>query len=194
MKPGKAQGHRLALLSHQPGSHEEVSVLNIVLTIAAIVCAIQAIRAGRLLFSALWLAGTSAIIALLLYVLGAPEVAAIELSVGAGLVTILFVFAISVAGDEVIPGGAVVPKPLAWGLIGLTIILMGWLVLKQPLVEVPASAQASATNFAQMLWEQRGLDILIQLVVIFSGVLGMVGVLSDTPATSEMPASTEVHS
>jgi NADH:ubiquinone oxidoreductase subunit 6 (subunit J) len=165
-------------------------VLNIVLTIAAIVCAIQAIRAGRLLFSALWLAGTSAIIALLLYALGAPEVAAIELSVGAGLVTILFVFAISVAGDEAIPGGAVVPRPLAWGLIGLTVILMGWLVLKQPLAEVSTS---TATSFTQMLWEQRGLDMLIQLVVIFSGVLGMVGVLSETTEDGRRTTDDGMH-
>ena len=70
------------------------------LTVPAILlCAAQAIRARRLLLAAMWLAGASAATALLLYVLGAAEIAAIELSVGAGLVTVLFVFAITVPFD-----------------------------------------------------------------------------------------------
>ena len=72
-----------------------------VLTVAAIfVCALMAVREERLLISALWLAGTSALAALVMYRLGAPEVAVIELSVGAGLVTVLFVFAINIAGED----------------------------------------------------------------------------------------------
>jgi NADH:ubiquinone oxidoreductase subunit 6 (subunit J) len=63
---------------------------------AALICAVQAVRARRLLHAALWLAGVSAMASLLIYGLGARQAAVIELSVGAGLVFILFVFAISV--------------------------------------------------------------------------------------------------
>lgn len=155
-------------------------MLNIVLAVAAIVCAIQAIRASRLLISALWLAGASAVIALILYLMGAHEVAVIELSVGAGLVTILFVFAISVAGEEAIDVRTIIPKPLAWGLIALAVILLGWLTLRQPMLaaERPA-ANAAATSFTDTVWQQRGLDMLVQLVLIFAGVLGMLGLLGD---------------
>jgi len=65
-----------------------------------LICAIQAIRAERLLVSALWLAGCSALLALAIGLLGAPEVGVVELSVGAGLVTVIFVFAISIAGED----------------------------------------------------------------------------------------------
>ena len=76
--------------------------------------AVMALRAPKLISSALWLAGSSALVAILTYLLGAPEIAVIELSVGAGLVTVLFVFAINVAGDETISVQALIPKPLAW--------------------------------------------------------------------------------
>jgi len=62
------------------------------LSLMALGCGVQAIRAKRLLAAALWLAGVSAAVATLMYSLGAYEVAVIELSVGAGLVTVLFVF------------------------------------------------------------------------------------------------------
>jgi uncharacterized MnhB-related membrane protein len=71
-----------------------------IIVVGLLVCAVQAVRVQRLLNSALWLAGASALVALLIYMLGAPEVAVIELSVGAGLVTVLFVFAINIAGEE----------------------------------------------------------------------------------------------
>ena len=77
-------------------------VLFSVLSVAMLMCAFMAFRTPRLLISALWLAGCSAILSILLYLMGAYQVAVIELSVGAGLVTVLFVFAISIAGDETI--------------------------------------------------------------------------------------------
>ncbi|MCL5995706.1 MAG: NADH-quinone oxidoreductase subunit J [Chloroflexi bacterium] len=153
---------------------------------AAVLCAVQALRSARLLVSALWLAGTSALIALLLYLMGAHEVAVVELSVGAGLVTILFVFAISVAGDEVIDLHNIVPKPLAISLVVLAALLMAWLVLRQPgTVQGQPSeegfqpaAETTVTALADALWQQRGLDALVQVVMIFSGVLGMLGLLA----------------
>ncbi len=71
----------------------------VLLILAMIVFATQAIRAERLLHSAIWLAGVSALLAIVFYQLGAYQVAVIELSVGAGLVTVLFVFAIGMAGE-----------------------------------------------------------------------------------------------
>jgi len=59
--------------------------------------AFLAIRAKRLIASALWLAVVSALLAVIFYSMGAQLVAVIELSIGAGLVTVLFVFAISIA-------------------------------------------------------------------------------------------------
>jgi uncharacterized MnhB-related membrane protein len=139
--------------------------------------AILAIASKRLLISAIWLAVTSALTALMFYLLGAIQVAVIELSVGAGLVTVLFVFAINISGEEAMDFKPVMPKPLAWGLVLIAVGLTAYLtiqggglalVLKVTTEETPA-----------VLWSARYLDILLQIALIFSGVLGVLGLLSE---------------
>jgi NADH:ubiquinone oxidoreductase subunit 6 (subunit J) len=160
-------------------------VVNIILVIAAVIFAIQSIRARRLIVSALWLAGTSALLSLIFYLLGAYLVAVIELSVGAGLVTVLFVFAISIAGEEGVELRSLVPKALGGVLALLAAILLGWLSL-------PAGASrppAVEAGISEMIWQVRGLDILVQVVLIFSGVLGLLGLLAEEKAPLEYPVA-----
>ncbi len=146
--------------------------------ILILVCAVQAIRARRLLVSAIWLAGASAATALLMYALGAAEVAAIELSVGAGLVTVLFVFAINIAGDEPIPVHSRVPRPLAWLVTLASLALFVWMVLPAAGLHLP---DAGGGSFATALWEHRAVDALLQVALIFTGVLGVIGLLAEEP-------------
>lgn len=146
----------------------------LVVTIAAIFCAYRVMRAQRLLNVTIWLAVTSALISVLLYLLGAPEVAVIELSVGAGLVTVLFVFAISMAGEDLTPLKSLIPRPVAIVLVGVAIVLLAWMVL--PLGEQAAMSEAP---FGTVLWQDRGADVLVQIVLIFAGVLGVLGILAD---------------
>jgi NADH:ubiquinone oxidoreductase subunit 6 (subunit J) len=150
-------------------------------TAGAVVCAIGAVAAKRLLSSALWLAGASALVAVCLYLLGAPEIAVVELSVGAGLVTVLFVFAINLTGDEPLKARAAVPRPLAWVLVALAVGLLAWLDLPRTLL-VPAPL---APGFAAAVWQQRGLDALLQVALIFAGVLGVLGLLSESGTPGE---------
>ncbi len=157
-------------------------VQEILIVAVSLVCAFMALRARRLLISALWLAGTSALVALLIYLSGAPEVAVVELSVGAGLVTILFVFAINIAGEESLPVRSLIPRPLAWGLAIVSVLLLGWFTLPRLLPSLPSPA---SIPFAEAVWEQRGLDMLLQVALIFSGVLGVVGLLVDRPRVSK---------
>ena len=160
-------------------------VLIALIVVAAIVSAIMALLSPRLLVSALWLAGTSALVALLLYLMGAPEIAVVELSVGAGLVTILFVFAISVAGDEALDVSTVIPRPLAIALIIVCGLLLAGLTLSRPLLAVfGAGGASSGAPLADVLWQQRGMDVLVQIVLIFGGVLGVLGLLADEKVAS----------
>jgi uncharacterized MnhB-related membrane protein len=162
-------------------------MLYVLLVSSAVVCALQAIRATRLLSSAVWLAGVSASAALLLYVLGAYEVAVIELSVGAGLVTVLFVFAITIAGEDAIAAHSLVPKPLAWGLGLMAVVLLAWDMFP---VETTART-AAAVTFTQMVWEQRALDMGVQIVLIFAGVLSVLGLLDDFRLDSRLKSEIE---
>jgi uncharacterized MnhB-related membrane protein len=143
---------------------------------ATLICALQAIRAQRLLVSAIWLAGCSALLAFAIALMGAPEVGVVELSVGAGLVTIIFVFAINVAGEETTGVRSVVPRPLAWVLMGLFAFLLIWLVIPGLFAPVLPS---DSLPFLRALWEERSLDTVLQVALIFSGVLGSLGLLAE---------------
>jgi uncharacterized MnhB-related membrane protein len=151
-------------------------MLYILVVVGLLVCAYMAMRTGRLIGSALWLAGASALTSLIMYMLGAPQVAVIELSVGAGLVTILFVFAINIAGDEAIEVRSLIPWPLALILVVAAAGMLIFTALPGIGVELP---QAQLSGFVQTFWEDRSLDALLQIVLIFAGTLGMLGLLAE---------------
>lgn len=155
-------------------------MLYILIAVLTLVCAFQAIRCSRLINSAIWLAGASALTALILYLLGAVEVAVIELSVGAGLVTILFVFAINIAGEEEVDVRNLLPRPLALGLVVLAALLIGWFILPFLGVELPT---VSAGLFFDSLWNDRSMDVLLQVILIFAGVVTLIGLLAEEENT-----------
>lgn len=144
---------------------------------AAVFCAFQALRTDRLLHSAIWLAGASALTAIILFLLGAMEAAVIELSVGAGLVTVLFVFAINIAGQETYSTPARLPRPLAWVLAILFLALTaGYYIARAQFTP----GQPAGVTFFEAVWQNRSLDILLQVVLIFAGVLGVLGLLNES--------------
>jgi len=159
----------------------------VLIAVGILVCAILAISTKRLLISAIWLALTSALVALMLYMLGAPQIAVIELSVGAGLVTVLFVFAINISGEEVTGLKSLLPKPLVWGFVLVAAGLAIFLILRA--VGFLQIQTADAGETASILWNDRYLDFLLQIALIFSGVLGVIGLLSH--AKEEKPMEDE---
>jgi uncharacterized MnhB-related membrane protein len=140
-------------------------------------------RAERLMMSTIWLALTSALVAILLYLLGAHEVAVIELSVGAGLVTVLFVFAFSIVGEVTLDAVTIIPRLLVWCVILSISFILGSLTL--PIEYL--GGKMETLPFARVLWEQRGLDVLAQIVLIFAGVIGIMGLLSESRPGVEFP-------
>ncbi len=158
-------------------------MFNLLLVIAAIFCAFQVMRTGRLLNVTIWLAFTSALVAILIYSLGAPDVAVIELSVGAGLVTVLFVFAFSIVGEATLDEPTFIPRWLVWLLVMVIAFVLGWFVFPIPAVQT----RLLQIPFGTMLWERRGLDVIAQVVLIFSGVMGLIGLLSETRLAARKP-------
>ncbi len=160
------------------------------LVLILLVFAVQSLRAKSLITSALWLAGVSALSAVLFFLYGARLIAVIELSVGAGLVTVLFVFAINIAGDDAIESQPV--PPLRWivPLAVLFVVLLGWFVWPSP-VTAPAPAVAEP-SLSVLLWQVRGMDLMVQIVLIFSGVLGLLGLLAEAKAPLEGSMAQEI--
>jgi uncharacterized MnhB-related membrane protein len=151
---------------------------HILLTIGILISAIQAIRTKRLLVTALWLASTSALTSILLYLLGGYRIAVIELSVGAGLVTVLFVFAINIAGEEPIPTLTIIPKPLASIFIFIAVGIIFWQLIPLSAFQVELNS-INGVGFLQAIWLDRQIDLYLQIVFIFAGVLSMVSLLSE---------------
>jgi NADH:ubiquinone oxidoreductase subunit 6 (subunit J) len=165
--------------------------MNIAIVAFMLVCAVQTVRAPRLLTSALWLAGVSVSVAMLVFGMSAYRIAVIELSVGGGLVTVLMVFAITMTGKE--PSGQVqaVPRPLVLMLAILPALLLSVVLFgRQPGVPVSANTVTSST---------RDLDLIIQVILIFAGgltVLGLLGsddrrTIRDSKSSTELPLAVE---
>ena len=114
----------------------------------------------------------------------------IELSVGAGLVTVLFVFAISIAGDDIVDTKPVIPWPMFIGISVMFVLLLGWFIL--PVSVTPFAASGTEGSLNDVLWHQRGLDVLVQVVLIFSGVLGLLGLLAEVKPPLEGSAAEEI--
>jgi len=167
------------------------SFFYIILGLVAIFCAYRAMLAQRLLSSILYLACVSATVSVILYLLGAQQVAVIELSVGAGLVTVLMVYALSVVGDDAQDLLSVIPKPLAFCIVALLAVLAGFMVYN-PNPMSDSTLQTTSFSLATVLWQVRVLDVWIQIALIFSGVLGVLGLLSEKAAPTSKKG--EVHS
>ena len=146
-----------------------------VFLLGAVFCAYRAIVAKRILSATIYLACISALISAVIYLLGAPQVAVMELSVGAGLVTVLLVYALSVVGDDAMDPASVIPKPLAFAVVGTVVILLG--LMAYPAIQT--SLDQGSTTLANVLWQNRVLDVWIQIALIFSGVMGVLGLLSE---------------
>lgn len=157
----------------------------IALGLGASFCAYRAMISKHLLPSTLYLAGVSALVTVTLYMLGAYEVAVIELSVGAGLVTVLLVYALSVVGEDVSDPSSIIPKPLAFLLVAGIGGLVIWMAY-------PLAIQPNANGevlLADVLWKQRALDVWVQVALVFSGVMGVLGLLAEKANQHE----TQIH-
>ena len=165
---------------------ESFSIIFIVVIL--ILAAVATLRAKSLLLSVLWLAGVSVLISTLLYTLSAHQVAVIELSVGAGLVTILFIFVIGAAGDKQVARSTVIPRVIAAGLVLAAVTLLILLGRSSNWLNPLPTANSQAVTFSQV----RGLDLMVQVVLIFAGVLGLVEILAETKAPLDYPMADEV--
>ncbi len=156
-------------------------MIDFLIAAGILACAFLAVRENKLLVSALWLALTSALVSWLMYRLGAAEVAVVELSVGAGLVTVLFVFAINITGGDAMEGQVPLPRPLAWIAVVLGGLLLGWMILPSMQLERFAAVLNQggelAGLFRSVIWEDRSVDSILQVVLIFSAVLAVLGLI-----------------
>jgi NADH-quinone oxidoreductase subunit J len=130
-----------------------------------------------LLRSAIGLALTSVILTIIIFRLNSPLAAVFELSVCAGLISVLFISTISLTHpltkQEIMQH---MKDRLArfWYLPVIIIILGVILSLMQikPVIKLPAAE--SVKDVREVIWNVRQVDLLGQMIVLLTGVFGVV--------------------
>ncbi len=147
------------------------------LLVILIIAVLMVIFSTRLLMSAISLAVTSIIVTLLMFRLNSPLAAVFELSICAGLITVIFITTISfvkpVAEEELlITWKRRLKKYIALPVILIVVGLVISFLLKPMVLALPPVLQE--TNVAYTLWNIRQVDIIGQAIILLVGVFGIV--------------------
>lgn len=128
------------------------------------------------------LAFVSAILTVIMFVLGAPLAAVFELSVCAGLVTVIFASTISLTGNPPADEQAEKKKKRLSRYVYLPIIIVvviGILFIAQPALNFTLATPVAESTLQDTIWHVRNLDIAGQIIVILAGVFGVVVLLKE---------------
>lgn len=151
--------------------------LPILLLTLMLLTGLYSILAKSLVKAAIGLGALSAVLTILMFTLASPLAAVFELSVCAGLITVVFVSVISMTKPAA-PGdpGDIEPNHY-WKYLPM-VILAGvvFCAMRYFLSDVPIQiAQTTARpDVGHALWELRKTDIFAQLAVLFVGIYGVI--------------------
>ena len=151
--------------------------LILALLIILIIAALMVVFSSRLLLAAISLAVTSIMVTLLMFKLNSPIAAVFELSICAGLITVIFITTISFVKpveqeDLVETRKKRIKKYVALPVILVIVGVVTKFVIKPMTLSLPAVIQE--TNVANVLWNLRQVDLLGQAIILLVGVFGIV--------------------
>jgi len=148
---------------------------DIVILALMVIGALWTVMAADLLKSAIGLALASAILAVIMFRLTAPLAAVFELSVCAGLITVIFISVISLTRRGTADAGQAARRfsRYVWPLIILTAGIALIMIKYIPDLNL-LPAQAPEMDMRRVLWGQRSLDLFGQVVVLLAGIFGVV--------------------
>lgn len=147
------------------------------LLVTMLLVAVWTVMARSLLKATIGLAVTSTIITILMFLLDSPLAAVFELSVCAGLITVVFVSAISLTKPlthkEIIKLSRDRIKRF-WYLpviLAIAALLLSFVKLPNNLILPKATEGLDAR---MVLWNTRQIDLLGQIIIIIAGAIGVV--------------------
>jgi NADH-quinone oxidoreductase subunit J len=153
-----------------------MTILDLILLGLLVLAALWAVMSVRLMTSVIALAAASVAVSLLMFRLDAPVAAMFELSVCAGLISVIFFVAISftkrLTAEDIRAQRKERLRKTVWLpflLAGLAILLVAR--LKSPGI-VPAPVPGG--DVQTLLWGSRHLDLVGQIVVLLAGAFGVV--------------------
>lgn len=156
--------------------------MDLLLLTILLACSLWAVLTRSLLMSAVALAATSVVLTLLMFRLDAPIAAVFELSVCAGLITVIFVSTISLTKPLTRPELKAQTRARIkryWYLpviVVLASILLGFYMV---FPQLPNLIAVGDIDVKDVMWRLRQTDILGQIVIILTGVFGVVVLLKE---------------
>jgi NADH:ubiquinone oxidoreductase subunit 6 (subunit J) len=149
-------------------------IVQTALLIGLVLFSVLAILLRDLLRAAISLAVASLLLGIIFFRMRAPYAGVFEISVVAGLITVLFILTIALtkAGEEVRESRNV---NLVFLLFFVVFAAIDALVMKGLLQKIPAlPAAPESGSFGEVLWRGRTLDLVGQIAVILAGVFSVL--------------------
>lgn len=151
--------------------------MNNILLIILVIASLWTVMTRSLLKASLGLAVTSAIVAIMLFRLDSPLAGVFELSVCAGLITAVFISAISLMKPLTYKETVKLAQKRLKRYLPLPIIIIiaGFILSKSTLpsgFNIPA--EAIKEDVRNVLWDLRPMDLFGQMVIVLAGVFGTV--------------------
>jgi NADH-quinone oxidoreductase subunit J len=149
-------------------------ILQTALLIGVVIFSVLAILLRDLLKSAIALAVASLLLGIIFFRMSAPYAGVFEISVVAGLITVLFVLTIALTKtDEEVRESRLVKW--AFPLVFIAFLGIDALVMKSLLGKVPALVSGAESGpFGEVLWRARTYDLIGQIAVILAGVFSVL--------------------
>lgn len=154
-----------------------LNTIDLIILIFLILGALWVVMTRSLLRSAIALAFTSAVLSILMFRLGAALAAVFELSICTGLVSVLFISAISLTHpstrEETLEHMAERLRKFRYlpFIIVAVGIALSFITVKLSLQLPPPELEG---NVPTIMWNLRPLDIVGQVIILLSGVFGVV--------------------
>ncbi|MDD4871241.1 MAG: hypothetical protein PHR77_11840 [Kiritimatiellae bacterium] len=155
----------------------DFNMMNIFLLALFLAAGVWTVLTSRLLISAIGLAVTSIMLTILLFLMKAPLAGVFELSVCAGLITVVFISTISltkpVEKSEVLQ--LKMKRLKRFVFLPLLLFLAAWVLFAKPLhLTNPAQVPVEQTTLQHVLWFARRFDLIGQILIILTGVFGVI--------------------
>jgi len=152
-------------------------LINIIILICLILSGLWTVMTRSLLRAALGLALTSIILTIIMFRLGSPLAAVFELSVCSGLISVLFISTISLtepmSQQETLKHMR--QRLVRFWYLPFVIVAAG---IALSFLKMPLDFKLSVTETMQtvrfILWDVRQLDLIGQVIILLSGVFGVV--------------------
>ena len=147
--------------------------MHLLLLIGLVIFSILSVLVRDLLKAAISLAAASIFLALIFFRMNATYAGVFEVSVVAGLITVLFITAIALTrSDEQVKESKY--HLLVFPLFFLALVIIDILVMKNLLGKIPVITSPEKGTFGDVLWKERSFDLIGQIGVIFAGVLAVL--------------------